>query len=160
MRRTGWLTAGVGCWHRFNERWAEEVRRAGGLDVVFADCFRGFEYGCKALIRDLMQRQMIRRRTDARDHRHCALTFAVSDRFQRTQGWSASAAVVDILVELMKLFYEDGDCPYTGHVLSHRAYGATMHYFTAIVHERQWTPSIPGFNTIVQHTEERFYNPS
>ena len=105
----GWLTAGAGCWHQFNERWADAIRCAGGLDVVFADCFRGFEYGCGALVVDLMHRRLIRRRTDARDERHCALTFAVSDRYERTQGWSAANTVIHIGIELGRLFAADID---------------------------------------------------
>jgi hypothetical protein len=150
---TGWLTAGTGCWHQFNDRWAEKIRRAGGLDVVFADCFRGFEHGCGALMADLVQRSLIRRRTDDRDERHCALTFAVSDRYERTQGWSAATVVARITIELTDYFARNRECAYTGRVVSERGYGATMHYFTAVIEERQWSPRLPGFVTRVEHRE-------
>lgn len=150
----GFLTAGVGCWHEFNARWAEEIRCAGGLDVVFADCFRGFERGCGALVADLVERRLLRRRVDARDQRHCALTFAVSDRYDRAKGWNVTTSVVQIIMDLTGLFAGDGDCPYSGRVVSQCSYGATMHYFTAVVHEREWTPQLPGFETRVQHCDE------
>ena len=111
-----WLTSGVGCWHTFNDRWAEAIRNAGGLDIVFADCFRGFERGCGALVADLIQRTMFRRRTDAHDTRKCTLTFAVSDRYERTLGWSAGGTALQVVIDMMAL-YRAPNCPYSCDVL-------------------------------------------
>jgi hypothetical protein len=151
----GWLTAGFGCWHHFNARWEEEIHRAGGLDVVFADCFRGFERGCGALMADLVERRLVRRRTDARDERQCAVTFAVSDRYERTQGWSAAESALSIFLEFGKVFVRDHECPYAARILSHASYGVTMHYFVAVIHERQWAPRIAGFEARVEHWESK-----
>ena len=141
----GWITATCGCWHTFNERWADGIRAAGGLDVVFADCFRGFERGCGALVDDLLRRRLFRRG-------RCGLTFAVSDRSERSQGWSAAAAALQVSIDLSALF-AGPECTYAGRVLSHRAYGRTMHYFTAEVHERTWIPEVAGFLSRVEHRQ-------
>ena len=148
-----WLTSGVGCWHTFNDRWAEDIRNAGGLDIVFADCFRGFERGCGALVADLIQRTMFRRRTDAHDTRKCTLTFAVSDRYERTLGWSAAGTALQVVIDIMAL-YRAPNCPYTCDVLQQQGYGSTMHYFTADVKERQWVQRVHGFKPVVQHVEQ------
>ena len=153
VTKADWLTAGLGCWHAFNDRWAQEIRNAGGLDIVFADCFRGFERGCGALVADLIQRTMFRRRTDAHDGRVCALTFAVSDRYERTLGWSASECALQIVIEIMALFRAP-NCPFSCDVLHQKAYGCTMHYFMAHVKERQWVQRVHGFEPVVQHLEK------
>jgi hypothetical protein len=114
---SGYLTAGEGCWHNFNARWAEEMRQAGGLDIVFADCFRGFENGSGALIGDLVERQVLRRRPDVRDPRVCRILFAVSDRYDRSLGWSAAESVNEIMFVLPG-FFDKPTCPYTGRVVS------------------------------------------
>ena len=148
-----WLTSGVGCWHMFNDRWAEAIRNAGGLDIVFADCFRGFERGCGALVADLIQRTMFRRRTDANDTRKCMLTFAVSDRYERSLGWSAAGTALQVVIDMLAL-YRAPNCLYTCDVLQQQAYGSTMHYFMADVKERQWVQQVHGFTPVVQHIEQ------
>ena len=148
-----WLTSGVGCWHTFNDRWADAIRNAGGLDIVFADCFRGFERGCGALVADLIQRTMFRRRTDANDTRKCTLTFAVSDRYERSLGWSAAGTALQVVIDMLAL-YREPNCPYTCDVLQQQAYGSTMHYFMADVKERQWVQQVHGFTPVVQHIEQ------
>jgi hypothetical protein len=149
----GWITAACGCWHTFNTRWAPDICMAGGLDVVFADCFRGFEHGCGALVADLLKKRMFRRRTDANDKRRCHLTFAVSDRHQRSQGWSAATATLQVLIDMGALF-SDENCPYVTRVVSQAVYGRTMHYFKAEVCERQWVQSLPGFVVHIQHLQK------
>ena len=153
VTKADWLTAGLGCWHTFNDRWAQDIRNAGGLDIVFADCFRGFENGCGALVADLIKKIMFRRRTDAHDGRVCTLTFAVSDRYERTLGWSASECALQIVIEIMALFRAP-NCPFSCDVLHQKAYGCTMHYFVAHVKERQWVQRVHGFEPVVQHLEK------
>ena len=137
-------------WHTFNNRWAEEIRVAGGLDIIFADCFRGFEKGCGSLVNDLLQKRTFRRGAVAGAPPRCNLTFAVSDRYDRSQGWSAAAAALKMTIDLQGLF-SDPACPYVGRVLSQVPYGRTMHYFQAEVHDREWVQHVDGFVPQVVH---------
>jgi hypothetical protein len=136
VQNGGVITAGKGCWHNFNARWAEQIREAGGLDVVFADCFRGFDKGVGALVRDLVDRRLLREKTV--EGSSSMLSFAVSDRPERAQGRAMIDATVDMFVAVQNIFSHptDPSFPYTGRVIQHVSYGRTMHYVVLAIEGR------------------------
>jgi hypothetical protein len=142
--QSGVIIAGEGCWHNFNARWADEIQRAGGLDVVFADCFRGFEKGAGALVQDFMTRRLFRRSTSGSS---TMLSFAVSDRSERARGQTVPEFTVALILTLQDMFHAPSDpaVPYSGAVSRHTFYGRTMHYVVARVKDRQWVDPVAGF---------------
>ena len=103
------------------------------------------------MVRLFIQHRLIRQR---RDGQYNLLTFAVSDRFERTQGWNAAAAALQIDIELQALFAEPS-CPYTGHTVLQHAYGkgGQMHYFVVHLRSREWAEHISGFVPQLHHVD-------
>ena len=139
---TPWLTAGCGCFCACNAAWADDIRRAGGLDVVFADCYGGFVRGARKLVADLVARRLFRRPTDVHDARPAHVMWAVSDLPDRMQhGLTVAQSALGMLGHCAEVF--DNDCIYTHRLVEERPYGVTMHFVAIEVRSREWLAAPP-----------------
>ena len=140
--QSSWLTAGYGCFCACNAAWAEDIRRAGGLDVVFADCYGGFVRGARKLVADLVARRLFRRPTDVHDARPAHVMWAVSDLPDRMQhGLTVAQSALRMLGDCADVF--DNDCAYTHRLVEERPYGVTMHFVAIEVRTREWLANPP-----------------
>lgn len=168
---TRWLTTGVGCWHRFHDRWEAVIRETGGLDVVFADCFGGFERGAGRWVADAVRRRLFRAdpspltaTATSPSGVLVSLSWAVSTlplRLQRQQrsdgsrsGRTAAACALQILEDLARCFGDDDDTPYVHKLAAQEAFGVTMHWFVVNVRPREWATAAHGWRPRLLYTDE------
>lgn len=162
-----WLRAGCGCWCACNARWAASIAAAGGLDVVFADCFGAFPRGAGRLMDDLLRRRngrLLRRPADPAvrpaDRRPVHWLWAVSDlpeRFRRGAGdGSAAACALGLLRQVADVFGDGAAAGFWPRLRVERAYGRTMHFVAIEAWPTEWVAAgaLPGFTVRLVHAEE------
>lgn len=145
----GRLFTGTGCACRFNDRWAAEMRRRGGLDVVMLDGFGGVTGNIADVLRQLVDLRVFRHRHAHRPPVRLMVVF--SDRVERQALGSVLDASFAAVFELSKLFR---GTPYTLEFDSHERYGVTMQALCCSMVEHvppngaaraglQWTDGVP-----------------
>ena len=147
-----WLTTGYGCFCHFINTWAEDIRAAGGFDIVFADCFGCLANGAGKLMADLVARRLFRKPSDLHDRRPCHVLWAVSDLPERLGSVPETAAnkknkkqsrnVGQIIVKMQQdvadIFLNDDYYFYCQRM--EKPYGNTMHFVAIEVHETRMVP--------------------
>lgn len=120
----GTIVSGCGCVCRFNERWVDEIKKSGGLDIIMLDGYSSFETVPSDVLKFFIEKQAFRIDAGLEMQPPVSLTMVMSDMASRMNGEKVGDAVGAMTVGPSSMFY---GTPYRLTLLEHKSYSKTMH---------------------------------